>query len=173
MCETLCLSYTREKFNMLNNKYILMFFIFIKIIQFHMYAIDFMWWIVIKILQKHNFKRAAQVYLQYLFLEIGNKCNIKINWIEMSILILFCNFNIVVLMIIIKINNCNKNKTVVYILPEVYYLHEVCQPAVTHTTALYSKFAHVQQAWLRVLLPLPGLPCDIMCDCHTKLQCSS
>ena len=34
-----------------------------------------------------------------------------------------------------------------------YYLHEVCQPAVIHTTALYSKCAHAQRAW--VLLPLP------------------
>ena len=32
------------------------------------------------------------------------------------------------------------------VLAEVYYLHEVCQPAVTHTTALYSKCAHAQQA---------------------------
>ena len=34
-----------------------------------------------------------------------------------------------------------------YASPEAYYLHEVCQPAAIHTTALYSKCMH---AWLRV-----------------------
>ena len=36
------------------------------------------------------------------------------------------------------------------------YLHEVCQPAVIHTTALYSKCVHAQQARLQVLLPFPA-----------------
>ena len=49
-----------------------------------------------------------------------------------------------------------------YVLSEVYYLHEVCQPAIIHTTTLYSKCARAQRAWLQVLLPLPGLPWSIM-----------
>ena len=46
-----------------------------------------------------------------------------------------------------------------YISSEVCYVHEVCQPAVTHTTALYSKCARTHnELGPQALLLLPTLP---------------
>ena len=45
-----------------------------------------------------------------------------------------------------------------YVKSEVYYLHEMCQPAITHTTALYSKYARAHATSLITGFPSPALP---------------
>ena len=60
-----------------------------------------------------------------------------------------------------EIGQALKRFTATIVIPEVCYLHAVCQPA-NQSTVLYSKWAHAQPAWYRVWLPClyrVWLPC--------------
>ena len=50
-----------------------------------------------------------------------------------------------------KLKNTRSQKRLMwtrpYVLVEICYLHKVCQPAITQSTALNSKWAHTQLAW--------------------------